>query len=121
MSIFDELTEKVTKTARRAARKSGEFMEITRIALNINIEEEKITKILNEIGKIVYECHLENKEMSENVKMECEKITICEQNIKDLKAKILDLKDLKACNNCNSEIDVEFRYCSICGVKQEER
>lgn len=119
MSILDNLTDKVSKTAKAAAKRSGELVEITRLCVNIGIEEDKIEKILIEIGKKVYEAYAKNEDVLEAAKEFCEKIKSFEENIKDMKEKILALKNIKICSQCLAELDIDFEYCSKCGAKQE--
>lgn len=121
MSIIDNITDKVTKTAKAAAKKSGNLVEITKLCVNVSLEEEKIAKAYEEIGKILYKRYLSNEEVLDDAKEQCEKIKLLNQNIKDMKDKILELKNVKLCSQCNEEIEFEFAYCAKCGAKQEEQ
>ena len=42
MSVLDNFTRKVSDTAKAAAKKSGNVVELTRLNMNIGAEEEKI-------------------------------------------------------------------------------
>lgn len=120
MSVLDNITKKVTDTARAAAKKSGSVVEVTRLNININAEEEKIRKIYSEMGKQLYEDYNEGKIVGEKLLEHCLKIDEIIGGIADMRDKILELKNIKACPNCGMELDIEMEYCYKCGRKQDE-
>lgn len=120
MSIIENIGKKVAQTAKTAAKKSGEIVEITRLNINIASEEEKIDKIYMEIGRKVYSAYLRGDEVEESFKMFCEQIKVHEENIRSIKKKILEVKNAKGCVSCNTEIETNAIFCPKCGSKQEE-
>jgi DNA repair ATPase RecN len=118
MSMFENFTEKVTKTAKAAARKSGEIMEITKLNISIGIEEDKISKSYTEIGRLIYQSCDNEGNVPEDIKDFYERIKTSEQNIKNLKQKIRELKNVRVCENYDQEIDDCSIYCPKCGTKQ---
>lgn len=120
MSVLDNITKKVTDTAKAAAKKSGSVVEVTRLNININTEEEKIRKIYTDIGKQLYEDYNEGKIVGEKLLEHCLKIDDIIGSIADMRDKILELKNIKACPNCGMELDMEMEYCYKCGRKQDE-
>ena len=119
VSVLDNITRKVTDTAKAAAKKSGSVVEVTRLNMNIGAEEEKVRKIYNEMGKQLYEDYTERKIVGETLLEHCEKIDEIIRNIDEMREKILELKNVKACPNCGMELDVDMDYCYKCGRKQE--
>ena len=120
MSVLDNITKRVTDTAKAAAKKSGSVVEVTRLNININTEEEKIRKIYTDIGKQLYEDYNEGKIIGEKLLEHCLKIDDIIGSIADMREKILELKNIKACPNCGMELDIEMEYCYKCGRKQDE-
>ena len=51
--------------------------------------------------------------------MICQRIKAYEKSIEEIKQKILDLKGVKICPGCKSELELEIAYCPKCGTKQE--
>jgi len=119
MAFFENISKKVTDTAKAAARKSGDLMEVTKLNLNIGAEEDKIKRKFMEIGKTVYEAYKKGEELPYACRDLCEKVKEYERNIEEMKAKVLQLKGLKNCPSCGAELDEEFAYCPKCGAKQE--
>ncbi len=120
MSVFENITKKVTDTAKAAAKKSGELVEVTKLSMSIGTEEDKIKKVYMDIGKSVYESFVKGEDVGETFKVYCEQIESYEESIKEIKQKILELKNLRACPSCSYEMeeDEEIIYCSRCGAKQ---
>lgn len=118
MSVFEKVGRKVSDTARAAAKKSGDIVEVTKLSMSIGGEEEKINKVYIDLGKAIYEAFSNGGEVDESFKGYCESIKSYEDNIKEIKLKILELKDLKLCQSCESEVDAEFDFCPRCGAKQ---
>jgi len=119
MSVLDNITRRVTDTAKAAAKKSGSVVEVTRLNMNIGTEEEKVRKIYAEMGRQLYEDYAEGKIVSEKLLEHCEKIDEIIKNIDEMREKILELKNVKACPNCGVELEIDMEYCYKCGRKQE--
>ena len=103
VSVLDNITRKVTDTAKAAAKKSGSVVEITKLNLSISAEEEKIRKIYTEMGKQLYEDYIEGKMPGEKLLAQCVKIDEIIKGINEMRDKILELKNIKACPNCGME------------------
>lgn len=118
MSLFGNVTQKFSNTVKATAQKSSELVEVTKLNLSISAEEDKIKKVYGDIGKALYEAYARGEEVSEAFKESCEQIKVYEQNIKQMKQKILELKKMKACPNCGFEMENDVAFCSKCGAKQ---
>lgn len=119
MSVLDNITKKVTETAKAAAKKSSELVEVTKLNMSIGAEEDKIEKVYAEIGKSVYRTFADGKGVAESFVEQCEKIKSYEENIRQMKQKILELKNTKICPSCDVELEADVAFCPKCGAKQE--
>lgn len=119
MSIFNNITKKVTETAKSAAKKSGDIVEVTKLNISITGEEEKIKRAYDDIGKIVYESFARGEKIADPFKQYCEKVGEYEKKIEEMRQKILELRNIKMCPECSTELLVEMAYCHTCGKKQE--
>jgi ribosomal protein S27AE len=120
VSVLDSITKKVTDTAKAAAKISGSVVEITKLNMSINAEEEKVRKLYMEIGKQVYEDYIDGKPLDEELMRKCIKIDEIFDNINEMKEKILELKNVKACPNCGTILAIDMEYCHKCGRKQDD-
>lgn len=121
MAFLENLGKKVEEAAQAAVKKSGELVETTKINMAIGTEEDKIQKMYAEIGKLVYSKYTSNMDVGQDAAALCESIKACEETIKGLKEKIMEIKKTKLCVNCGAELDRTVLFCSKCGAKQEEK
>lgn len=119
MDFIKDISRKLTETAKVAAKKSSEMVEVTKLNMNIGSEEDKISKAYAEMGKMVCESFEKGEEIPESFKELCEKVSGIKENISKMKQQILKLKNIKICPSCGTELECEVAYCSKCGTKQE--
>lgn len=119
MSFFENLGKKVGEAAQAAARKSSEIVEVTKLNASINAEEDTIQKLYSEIGKKVFENFEQTGTADELVKEACEQLVSHRENIKNLKEKIAEVKGIKSCINCGTEMERTQLFCSKCGTRNE--
>lgn len=119
MAFLENLGKKVGEAAQAAAKKSGELVEVTKLNVNINTEEDKIQKLYSQIGKTVFEKYVATGEASDDIREACEAITVHEQNIKSLREKISEVKGTKSCIGCGAEMEKTQIFCSKCGAKND--
>ena len=111
--------ENLGKAAQAAARKSGELVEVTKLNVNINSEEDKIQKLYAQIGKSVYEKYAATGEADDEIKQTCEAVTVHEQSVKGLRDKISEVKGTKQCIGCGTEMEKTQIFCSKCGARND--
>lgn len=119
MAFLDNMGKKLGEAAQAAAKKSGELVEVTKLNVNINTEEDKIQKLYAQIGKKIYEKYAASGSIDEEAIEDCETIKVHEQNAKNLRSKILEIKNLKACTGCGAELERDQIFCSKCGARNE--
>ncbi len=119
MAFLENFGRKVGEAAQAAAKKSGELVEITKLNVNINTEEDKIQKLYAQIGKSVYEKFRQSGTTEDHIKEACEAITVHEQNIKSIKEKIAEVKGTKTCTACGSDMERTQLFCSKCGARND--
>ena len=119
MAFLENLGKKVGEAAQAAAKKSGELVEVTKLNVNINSEEDKIQKLYAQIGKVVFEKYNASGIAEDDVQEACENIKVHEQNIRTLRDKISEVKGTKQCVGCGADMDKDQIFCSKCGAKNE--
>ncbi len=119
MAFFDNMGKKLGEAAQAAAKKSGELVEVTKLNVNINSEEDKIQKLYTQIGKKVFEKYSEAGTADADFIEDCEAIKVHELNVKNLREKILEVKNMKQCTGCGAELERNQIFCSKCGTRND--
>ena len=119
MAFLENLGKKVGEAAQAAAKKSGELVEITKLNVNINSEEDKVQKLYAQIGKSVYDKFCQTGAAEDYIKEACEAITVHDQNIKALREKIAEVKGTKTCVGCGADMEKTQVFCSKCGARND--
>lgn len=120
MAFLENLGKTISGAAQQAAKKSGEMVEITKINMSIGSEEDKIEKLKLAIGKKVFESYTAGTKISiDDFQDLCKEVADRNETIKELKIKIMDVKDLRLCSSCGVEIEKTVQFCNKCGAKQE--
>ncbi|NLK88247.1 MAG: zinc-ribbon domain-containing protein [Clostridiaceae bacterium] len=119
MAFLENLGKKIGETAQAAAKKSSELVETTKLNASINAEEEKIHRLYSQMGKTAYQHFSETGTTEEYLREACEQIVAHEQNIKELREKIAEVKGIKSCVGCGAEMERSQVFCSKCGAKNE--
>ena len=119
MALFDNLGKKVGNLAQATAKKSGEVIEVTKLNMNINSEEDGIKKAFLEMGGICYKLFEENALQQEQLIPLCTQVQVRKAKIVELRQRINTARGIKICPNCGAEIELTTPFCSKCGSKQE--
>ena len=115
MRVFNKISRKTTEATNKIAREA-------KLKMKISDNKCKIKDLYEEIGKISYESHIEEKgtNLYEKIKDRCSKIDELSKEIEEYRKEILTLNHKKMCIKCYSEIGDEDLFCPKCGKKQTE-
>ena len=116
---FSKVTKFVRKSASNVVQKSNDFVEVSRLKVQIDGEEKKKEIIFTSLGKLVYKAYISKIELSEEIKDECAAIFEHDKEIKRIKGQIFQIKKIKKCSNCGNKITIDTYFCPNCGEKQE--
>ena len=122
MEFFDKLGKKASEAYKITADKTGKLAKEAKIKLKIGELKSQINDIYEEIGKNVYQNHV-NKEtinLEEKIEEDCTRIDIISAEIEAKLKECLELRDRKQCPNCYTEMDKDVKFCPECGAKQEQ-
>ena len=114
-----KVSKTFTKTYKVATEKSGNLIEEAKLRVQIASENDKISEKLEEIGAAVYEDFKAGNSNYGDFEDLCKDIEESEALVCEMRTKILEMKKLKQCAVCGTEISKEDRYCSKCGAEQE--
>ena len=120
MDFFEKLGKKATETFNSAAEKTNKIASETKIRFKINDCKSKIKDLYQEIGKTVYQKMVLDgeKDIKDDIEEQLTKIVEYTNQIEDYEKQILELADLKQCENCKNKIEKSAKYCPECGAEQ---
>ena len=123
MDLFDKLGKKASQTYKYTAEKTSKLAKEAKIKMAMNENKSKVKELYEEIGKKMYEHHVNDKAIDIDIESVLEEYCIeidelCDR-IEDERKELLALKEKKQCPNCFEEIELQYYYCPNCGDKQE--
>ena len=112
----EEISKKVgdtaTNTYNTVADKSGKLIEETKLKIAISDKETDIDEVYEEIGKAVYEQYKAGEDVGKDFTKLAKKIDKYNEEIKDMKTKILYNKSLRECASCGEVIALNSKFCT---------
>lgn len=115
MTVFEELGKNLTKAGEATVQKAKEVAEFTKINAKILELKGKLDKAYIEVGKQYVAAHPANEE--EEMKSVVEAVYELEDQLKELRKQLQDLKGTTSCANCGAECDANAAFCSKCGAE----
>jgi flagellar motility protein MotE (MotC chaperone) len=121
MDGFNKFAKNLTEGANSVAKKSGEMVEVAKLNLAIQNDENRIEEIYKEIGKSQYkkskEVNLSDEPESDEIAERFKEIDELFKSIETKKEKVLEIKSSVECPNCKQLVDKNTSYCPKCGTK----
>ena len=122
MDFFDKLGKEARKTYKYTTEKTSKLAKEAKLKMQMNEHKGEIEDLYLEIGKKMYEHHVNDKALDIDIEAVLEEYCIqidelCDR-IEDERKEILTLKEKKQCPNCFCEIDLDYHYCPNCGDEQ---
>ena len=120
MEFFEKLGKKASDTFNSAAEITNKIASETKIKFKINDCKSKIKDLYLDIGKIVYQKFvLDGKlEIKEDIEEQLSKISEYTNQIEEYEKQILELANMKQCENCKNKIERSAKFCPECGAEQ---
>lgn len=130
MEILDSLGKRLSEVAKQVEEKSGEWLEIGKLNLEIFREEEAIRKIYREMGEAVYSAYFEGQNYGGIADGHCREIAERKLKIQNLKQKIDEAKKSgdpvyyntphdPAHGSTENALQVMGTSCPTCGARTE--
>lgn len=119
MGTLKGFGKKLSNAAKNTAKKSEELIEIGKVKGKIKDEEGKIEKLKMQIGETAYSKFKEGTDTFPEATELCTVIDEALDAIKGLEDSILQLKHIRICSECGTEVEDTVAFCPKCGNKFE--
>ncbi len=116
-NIIDKVKTTAHKTSEVTVKKTGEIWEITKLTMRLSELNSKTEQALIDIGEIVYDAFLDPNSDTEHVDSLLDAIHENRKEIRDIKERIDEIRQVKLCHCCDKKINREDTFCKYCGEK----
>jgi len=117
VGVFEDAVIKAKDAADFAGKKTGEFVELSKLKVSASGIEKKIDSEYLELGKMVYKAAKEHTDCTEYVGEKAAAIDALFAEHAGLTVKIGKLRNIKKCPQCSCDNVPEADYCIKCGAK----
>ena len=114
VSIAKNEAEKFTKVV---IDKTTNIVDITKLNLSKSDAENKINKLYEQIGEIVYKEYANGIEFDGKIGDLCIEIDKFKAQTDEINEQIASLKNTVVCTDCGQYNEKSSEYCSKCGAK----
>lgn len=124
MDFFDKLGKQASKTYEYTTKKTSKLAREAKLKMQMNEHKGQIEDLYEEIGKKMYEHHVNDQALDIDIESVLEEYCIqidelCDR-IEEERKELLTLREKKQCPNCFCEIELDYNYCPNCGDEQKE-
>lgn len=117
MDMFDNFIEKAKDVCDVATKKTGEFVEVSKIKLDCISINNEIKRLYEKLGSCIYSMVKANYENQDVVDSIIEEIDDCKKQLHILNQKLSELKNINVCTGCGFKNPKENYYCAKCGSR----
>lgn len=120
MDFLNKISNMASETYKKTSKKTGELAQEAKIRMKMNEDKGKIKDLYGEIGKIVYQKHIDHAPISieDDLGEYCTQIDDLAAGIDKALDQILTLRGKRICEKCHEEIDIKVNFCPSCGAEQ---
>ncbi|HHV50269.1 MAG TPA: zinc ribbon domain-containing protein [Candidatus Avimonas sp.] len=119
MATIDDVISKAKTVAEAAGKKTSEFIEITKLRIEIAEQEREMASIFEGLGRLVYDSKKSGEDATSLIDECVDKIDECQNKINDLKRQIDEYRFTLRCKECGTPNPDDALYCKKCGVKMD--
>lgn len=117
MATFDDVVERAKDIFSEAGKKTGDFVSIQKLRVNIADLSNRISKLYRELGKLTYEASKNGTDNTIAIDTIIVEIEQKDNELNILKSKINEMKNKKTCPSCGKANSEDAVFCSYCGEK----
>ncbi|MBR2338986.1 MAG: hypothetical protein IKA63_05930 [Clostridia bacterium] len=115
MAMFEDVLSRAKAVAEAAGRKTGEFVENTKIKIEIADLQREIASMYEGLGRLIYDGHRSGENIDDMVDACISHLEEQNAYLEELQDQLLDSKNAARCAECGAVNDGEAHFCSNCG------
>lgn len=110
-----KLFGRASKAAKQVAEKTDTVMTQTKISFAISETKNKMEEIYTDIGKKVYQKHLEGTDFCDCMTEALEKLDELNEELEALNERLSEAKSVIKCKSCGENNPKNSSFCANCG------
>ena len=115
MATFEEILNKAREGAEKVGQKTSDFVEVTRMKMNIAEIEKEIAATFEGLGRLVYDAEKSGQDVDDMVHACIENVDELQADVDALRDQLYAFKHLQKCPSCGAVNDEDATFCNKCG------
>ena len=115
MAMFEDMLARARAVAESAGKKTGEFVETTKIKMEIADLQREIATLYEGLGRLIYDGRQSGESVEDMVDACIEHLEEQNAYLQKLQDKLLESKNAVRCEDCGAVNEETARYCNHCG------
>lgn len=120
MGTFEDVLSKAKSVAETAGKKTSEFVEVTKLKMEMSDTEREISSTLEGLGRLVYDSRKAGEDSAAMIEECIAKIDDQYAKLDTLRSKVLEYSDQVRCRACGTINTDDSLFCKKCGSKLQE-
>ena len=113
--MFEEISEKLSKITKDVASSTQQQLDVMKMKSYIKRKEVAMENAYKEMGKLYYNQNA--SEMPEECVKYVNAVREAKAKISEYKKKIVQMKGMQFCKECDQKIKENMNFCPNCGAK----
>ena len=115
MGIFEDMIVKAKSAVEVVGDKASNFVDVSKLNINIAEENNALKKKYECLGKFIYESEKNGNSDKISIQHYIDEIDGIKSKIDKMKKEVSALKKQTICSKCGKENSSEAKFCSNCG------
>ena len=117
VTTFEDVISKAKSVAEAAGKKTSDFIEVTKLKLEIAETEKEMASVFEGMGRLIYDAKKTGEDAGSLVDDCILKADECQSKIDRLRRKVDEFKHSVRCENCDTANADDAIYCKKCGQR----
>lgn len=116
MGTFENLLNKAKRGAKTVGDKTSDFVEVTKLKMNLADIEKEIADNFEGLGRMVYDAKKTDIDVCDKLDACIETIDKLEEAAEAVREQIYACKNLARCLSCGEVVENSAAFCHKCGA-----